>query len=74
VLLDLYRGGPAASKVLAANKTVLYRKKTALTCDLAQLARAASLAGNKKNLEIMLNTQIIDGEPGTHKMEAAYFW
>jgi hypothetical protein len=42
--------------------------------DLLQLARAARLAGNKKNMEIVLSTQIIDGEPGTHKMEATYFW
>lgn len=42
--------------------------------DLAQLARAANVAGNKKNMEIVLSTQIIDGQPGTHKMEAAYFW
>jgi hypothetical protein len=39
--------------------------------DLAQLERAA---GNKKNMEIVLSTQIIDGEPGTPKVEASYFW
>jgi hypothetical protein len=39
--------------------------------DLAQLARAA---GNKKNMEVVLSTQIIDGEPGTPKVEASYFW
>ena len=42
--------------------------------DLAQLQRAALAAGNKKNMEIVLSTQIIDGEPGTPKMEATYFW
>jgi hypothetical protein len=42
--------------------------------ELAQLQRAAQAAGNKKNLEVVLSTQIIDGEPGTPKMEAAYFW
>lgn len=42
--------------------------------DLALLEHAAQAAGNKKNLEIVLSTQIIDGEPGTPKMEAAYFW
>jgi hypothetical protein len=42
--------------------------------DLAQLKRAAVAAGNKKNMEIVLSTQIIDGEPGTPKMEATYFW
>jgi hypothetical protein len=31
-------------------------------------------AGNKENMEIVLSTQIIDGEPGTPKIEAAYFW
>jgi hypothetical protein len=41
---------------------------------LAQLQRAAQAAGDKKNMEIVLSTQIIDGEPSTPKIEAAYFW
>jgi hypothetical protein len=41
---------------------------------LAELKRAAEAAGDKKNLEVVLSTQIIDGEPGSPKMEAAYFW
>jgi hypothetical protein len=39
--------------------------------DLAQLERAA---GGKKNMEVVLSTRIIDGEPGTPKVEASYFW
>ncbi len=42
--------------------------------DLAQLQRAAQAAGDKKNMEVVLSTQIIDGQPGSPKMEAAYFW
>jgi hypothetical protein len=42
--------------------------------DLAQFARAALSAGNKRNMEVVLSTQIIDGEPGTPKIEATYFW
>ena len=42
--------------------------------DLAQLQRAAQAAGDRKNMEIVLSTQIIDGKPGSPKMEAAYFW
>jgi hypothetical protein len=42
--------------------------------DLAQLMRAAHDAGDKKNMEAVLSTQIIDGEPGSPKLEAAYFW
>jgi hypothetical protein len=42
--------------------------------DLAQLMRTAKAAGDKKNMEVVLSTQIIDGEPGTPKMEASYFW
>jgi hypothetical protein len=42
--------------------------------DLAQLKRAAQAAGNKTNLEIVLSTQIIDGQPGSPQVEAAYFW
>jgi len=41
---------------------------------LAELLHAAQLAGNKQNMEIVLSTQIIDGQPGTPKMEASYFW
>jgi hypothetical protein len=42
--------------------------------DLAQLMRAVKQSGDKKNMEAVLSTQIIDGEPGSPKMEAAYFW
>lgn len=42
--------------------------------DLLQLKRAAQEAGDKRNMEVVLSTQIIDGEPGSPKMEAAYFW
>jgi hypothetical protein len=42
--------------------------------ELAQLQRAAQAAGAKKNMEIVLSTQIIDGQPGSPKVEAAYFW
>jgi len=42
--------------------------------DLAQLLRAVQAAGNKKNMEIVLSTQIIDGQPGSPKVEASYFW
>jgi len=42
--------------------------------DLVQVQRAAQAAGDKKNMEVVLSTQIIDGEPGSPKMEAAYFW
>ncbi len=41
---------------------------------LTQLMRAARAAGDKKNMEVVLSTQIIDGEPGTPTMEASYFW
>lgn len=42
--------------------------------DLAQLAPAMRAAGNQKNIEIVLSTQIIDGQPGTPKVEAVHFW
>jgi hypothetical protein len=41
---------------------------------LGQLTRAAQAAGEKKNLEVVLSTQVIDGHPGSSKIEAAYFW
>lgn len=42
--------------------------------NLRQLMRAARKAGGKQNLEVVLSTQIIGGEPGTPTMEATYFW
>lgn len=42
--------------------------------DLTQLMRMAHAAGDKKNLEVVLSTEIIDGEPGSPKIEATYFW
>jgi hypothetical protein len=42
--------------------------------NLAQLMRAAKAAGNKQNMEIVLSTQIIGGEPGSPRLEASYFW
>ena len=41
---------------------------------LTQLMRAAQAAGDKKNMEFVISTQIIDGEPGTPRVEASYFW
>lgn len=41
---------------------------------LAGLMRAAKAAGNKRNMEVVLSTQIIGGEPGSPRVEATYFW
>ncbi|MGP8250524.1 MAG: hypothetical protein ACLQHF_00720 [Terracidiphilus sp.] len=63
VVAGIGRGGTrAAGEFLSEN------------ANLAQLMRAAKAAGDKKNMEVVLSTQIIDGEPGTPKMEASYFW
>lgn len=40
---------------------------------LAELQRLAPSA-SKKNIEAVISTQIIDGQPGTPKIEASYFW
>jgi hypothetical protein len=42
--------------------------------NLAQLQRIVQEAGGKKNMELVLSTQVIDGESGTPKVEATYFW
>jgi hypothetical protein len=42
--------------------------------NLAQVQRAAQAAGDKKNMEWVLSTQIVNGESGSPKIEAAYFW
>jgi hypothetical protein len=42
--------------------------------DMAQLKSASRAAGDKKNMEVVLSTPIIDGEPGSPKIEATYFW
>jgi hypothetical protein len=41
---------------------------------LGQLEGAMRAAGNQRNMEFVLSTQIIDGQPGNPKIEAVYFW
>jgi hypothetical protein len=42
--------------------------------NLDELEKVARKAGSGRNMEIVLSTQIIDGQPGTPKIEATYFW
>jgi DNA-binding winged helix-turn-helix (wHTH) protein len=63
VIAGVGRGGTIAAGELVTNPTYL-----------AQLSNAARASGNKKNMEIVLSTQIIDGQPGSPKIEATYFW
>jgi hypothetical protein len=63
VIAGVGRGGTIAAGELVANPTYL-----------AQLSSAARASGNKTNMEIVLSTQIIDGQPGSPKIEATYFW
>jgi hypothetical protein len=42
--------------------------------NLDQIERASRAAGNKTNMEFVLSTQIIDGDPGIPRLEASYFW
>jgi hypothetical protein len=41
---------------------------------LAQLERISRTAEGKKNIEVVISTQIIDNQPGTPNIEATYFW
>jgi hypothetical protein len=63
VIAGIGRGGTIAAGELVSNPTYL-----------AQLSNAARASGNKKNMEIVLSTQIIDGQPGSPTIEATYFW
>ncbi len=63
VVAGVGRGGTIAAGELITDPTYL-----------AQIASAARASGNKKNMEIVLSTPIIDGEPGSPKVEATYFW
>src|SRR5882757_1838058 len=63
VIAGVGRGGTIAAGELVTNLTYL-----------AQLSAAARASGNKKNMEVVLSTQIIDGQPGSPKIEATYFW
>jgi hypothetical protein len=63
VIAGVGRGGTIAAGELVTNPVYL-----------AQLSSAARASGNKKNMEIVLSTQIIDGQPGSPKIEATYFW
>jgi hypothetical protein len=42
--------------------------------DPENLLQAMRNLGTRKNMEFVISTQIIDGEPGTAKVETAYFW
>ncbi len=42
--------------------------------DLLKAVRNERPSAKTKNVEVVLSTQIIDGEPGTPKIEAVYFW
>jgi hypothetical protein len=63
IIAGVGRGGTIAGGEFVSNPAYL-----------AQLSNAARAAGNKKNMEVVLSTQIIDGEPGSPKVEATYFW
>ena len=41
---------------------------------LDQLEHFATASSGKKNIEVVLSTRVIDGHPGSGKIEAAYFW
>lgn len=41
---------------------------------LAQLERLSRSAEGKKNIEVVISTQIINNQPGTPNIEATYFW
>jgi DNA-binding winged helix-turn-helix (wHTH) protein len=63
IVAGVGRGGTIAAGELLTDPTYL-----------TQLSSAARGSGNKKNMEIVLSTPIIDGEPGSPKVEATYFW
>jgi hypothetical protein len=42
--------------------------------ELLNAVRSQRPSTKVKNVEVVLSTQIIDGEPGTPKIEAVYFW
>jgi hypothetical protein len=42
--------------------------------ELLQAVRSQRKSASMKNVEVVLSTQIIDGEPGTPTIEAVYFW
>lgn len=63
VIAGIGRGGTRVASEFVTNRA-----------DLAQLIYAAKHAGDKKNMEVVLSTEIIGGEPGSPKVEAAYFW
>jgi hypothetical protein len=42
--------------------------------NLNEIEKASRASGGKSNLELVLSTQIINGDPGKPRIEAAYFW
>ncbi len=63
VVAGVARGGTIAAGEFLTNPS-----------DHAQLQRIVDDAGAKKNLEVVLSTRIINGESGTARVEAVYYW
>jgi hypothetical protein len=42
--------------------------------ELLRVVRSHQSSPNAKNVELVLSTQIVDGDPGTPKIEAVYYW
>ena len=62
VVAGIGRGGTIAAGELLTSP--------ALLSEVERLTRSA----DKKNIELVLSTQIIGGEPGTPRIEASYIW
>jgi DNA-binding winged helix-turn-helix (wHTH) protein len=63
IVAGISRGGTIAAGEFVTNPEYL-----------TQLAYSLRNAGNKKNLEVVLSTPIIDGLPGPPQIEALYTW
>ena len=62
VAAGIGRGGTIAAGEFLTNR------------DLMKSVRNQRPSAKMKNVEVVLSTQIINGEPGTPKIEAVYFW
>jgi hypothetical protein len=62
VAAGIARGGTIAAGEFLSNPQLL------------RVVRSRQPSPNAKNVEVVLSTQIVDGEPGTPKIEAVYFW
>ena len=71
---DATTGRPALVAAGIARGGTIAAGEFLTNADLLRAVRNRHPSAQTKNVEVVLSTQIIDGEPGTPRIEAVYYW